>query len=195
MSHLYTKLILASGSPRRKALLSQLGFSFEVRSIPVDESFPPQLHGSAISEFICNTKASAILPTLAGDELALTADTVVCLGKEALNKAADAEEAKAMLRKLSGQTHEVITTFALISRVETLIVSDITKVVFRTLALEEIDYYIRTCSPYDKAGAYGIQEWIGLVAAEKIEGSFYTVMGLPTHLIYPLLRERLPNTP
>lgn len=172
-----------------------MGFSFEVRSVPVDESFPEHLHGSAISEYICNTKAAAILPTLAGDELALTADTVVCLGKEVLNKAENAIAAKAMLKKLSGQTHEVITTFALISRVETLIVSDTTKVVFRDLTDAEIDYYIKTCAPYDKAGSYGIQEWIGLVAVEQIQGSFYTVMGLPTHLIYPLLRDRLPNTP
>lgn len=189
----YSRLILASGSPRRKELLAQLGFTFEVRSLAADESFPDTLRGQEISEYICATKARAIAPSLSGDDLALTADTVVCLNDLVLNKASDAEEAAQMLRMLSGKTHEVITSFALVSLSETHIVSDITKVHFLPLREDDIAYYIRSCKPFDKAGAYGIQEWIGLSAVERIEGSFYTVMGLPTHKVYPMLKERLRN--
>ncbi len=189
----YSRLILASGSPRRKELLAQLGFAFEVRSLSADESFPSTLRGQEISEHICATKAKAIVPSLTGDDLALTADTVVCLDNMVLNKASDANEASQMLRLLSGKVHEVITSFALVSLTETQIVSDVTKVHFLPLSEDDIAYYISTCKPFDKAGAYGIQEWIGLSAVERIEGSFYTVMGLPTHKVYPLLKKYLRN--
>ncbi len=177
------KLVLASKSPRRQQLLSDLGFTFEVRTKEVDESHSPHLKGVEIAEHLAAKKAEAFRGELAANEILLTSDTVVWCDGAHLAKAKNEEEASAMLHKISGRTHEVITGVCLFSQDKEVVFSDTTKVFFGELTEEEINYYIQNFKPFDKAGAYGIQEWIGMWAIEKIEGSFFTVMGLPTHLV------------
>lgn len=183
------KLILGSKSPRRQQLLRDLGYDFEVRTQDVDESHHPDGGGEEIAEFLAEKKALALKYSLAPNEIILTSDTVVWCKGESLAKAAGPTEAQDMLQKISGSWHEVITSVCLLSEQRKSVFSDTTKVYFRNLKQEEIDYYIRNFKPYDKAGAYGIQEWIGMWAIEKIEGSYFTVMGLPTHLIPPALQK------
>ena len=183
------KLILASKSPRRQQLLRDLGFDFEVRTMDVNEDHDPSLTGVEIAEHLAKKKALAFQDNLADDEIVLTSDTVVWCHGESLAKAKDSEHAREMLQKLSGTSHDVITGVCLLSKDHKEVFSDTTKVYFRTITDEEIEYYISHYRPFDKAGAYGIQEWIGMWAIEKIEGSFFTVMGLPTHLIYPYLQK------
>lgn len=182
------KLVLASKSPRRQQLLRDLGFSFEVRTKVVDESHPASLNGVEIAEFLAAKKAMAFNGELAENEILLTSDTVVWCDGEHLAKAKNEDEAATMLRKMSGRSHEVITGVCLLSQDKEIVFSDTTKVFFQKLTEDEIHYYIENFKPYDKAGAYGIQEWIGMWAIEKIEGSFFTVMGLPTHLVAKELR-------
>lgn len=172
------KIILASNSPRRRELLGALEVDFEVRTLDgIEESYPQGLTMTGIPEHISSQKAMAY--ALADDELLITADTIVYLDGEVLGKPANAKEACAMLRKLSGKTHQVITgvTLRTVGRSHTF--SCVTEVTFAQLAEEQIKHYVDNYAPFDKAGAYGIQEWIGYVGVTKINGSYYNVMGLP----------------
>lgn len=181
-------IVLASGSPRRKELLSAIVPNFVVRVPQVDEQFPASLRGKEIAEYLAALKADAALQSLGSDEIALTSDTIVWLGDEVLNKPGNTEEATEMLRKLSGRKHEVITAIALVDHKKKVLLSDTTQVQFKTLTEGEIAYYVSNFKPFDKAGAYGIQEWIGYIGVTSIEGSFYTVMGLPVHLVYDAIK-------
>lgn len=183
------KLILASKSPRRQQLLRDLGYEFEIRTKEVDESHSDDLNGIEIAEFLAKVKAEAFQNGMADDEILLTSDTVVWCDGESLAKAINEKQAREMLQKISGRSHDVITGICMISNTKEVVKSDVTKVFFNPLSAEEIDYYIRHFQPFDKAGAYGIQEWIGMRAIQKIEGSYFTVMGLPTHLIHAMLQE------
>ena len=172
------KIVLASNSPRRRELLGALEVDFEVRTLDgIEESYPQGLTMTGIPEHISSQKAMAY--ALADDELLITADTIVYLDGEVLGKPANAKEACAMLRKLSGKTHQVITgvTLRTVDRSHTF--SSVTEVTFAQLAEEQIKHYVDNYAPFDKAGAYGIQEWIGYVGVTKINGSYYNVMGLP----------------
>ena len=172
------KIVLASNSPRRRELLGALEVDFEVRTLDgIEESYPQGLTMTGIPEHISSRKAMAY--ALADDELLITADTIVYLDGEVLGKPANAKEACAMLRKLSGKTHQVITgvTLRTVDRSHTF--SSVTEVTFAQLAEEQIKHYVDNYAPFDKAGAYGIQEWIGYVGVTKINGSYYNVMGLP----------------
>lgn len=182
------KLILASKSPRRKKLIENLGLDFEQRSKDIAEDFPPEIPLNQVAEYLSKKKASAFMNDLNDNELLITSDTTVLLEDQLLEKAANAAEASSMLRKLSGQKHEVITGLCLSSKEKQLAVSVSTLVYFKALSEEEINYYIENFRPFDKAGAYGIQEWIGYIGVEKIEGSFYNVMGLPVKELYEMLR-------
>lgn len=181
-------LILASKSPRRKALLQDMGIPFEARSKSVEELYPPHLKGAAIAEFLAHLKAQAFADELADNEIVLCSDTVVWSENTSLAKAQNKTEAANMLRALSGKSHQVITGVCLMSKHKTEVFSDTTLVQFKTLSAEEITHYIEHYSPFDKAGAYGIQEWIGMIGIQSIQGSYFTVMGLPTHLVYEKLR-------
>ena len=181
-------IVLASGSPRRKELLSAIVPNFVVRVPQVDEQFPSSLRGKEIAEYLAALKADAALQSLESNEIALTSDTIVWLGDEVLNKPGNAEEAAQMLRKLSGRKHEVITAISLVDHSKKVLLSDTTQVQFKTLTEDEIAFYVSNFKPFDKAGAYGIQEWIGYIGVTSIEGSFYSVMGLPVHLVYDALR-------
>ena len=183
------KIILASNSPRRKELLAGLGFEFQVRVMPdIDESYPEGLDVMRAAEYIAGKKAKAYQQTMADDELIITADTVVIVGGEVLGKPADAAEAHDMLMKLSGRTHQVVTGVCLSTRQTTSNFSVVTDVTFKPLTEAEIDYYIKNYKPYDKAGAYGIQEWIGYIGCTGLHGSYYNVMGLPVQRIYTELQ-------
>lgn len=183
------KIILASNSPRRKQLLAGLDIPFEVRVLQdIDESYPHDLPVSEIAEFISRKKASAYLQTMSADELVITADTVVVLGQEVMGKPHDETEAKRMLGALSGQTHQVTTGVTLSTHDRQLSFSVTTDVTFKTLSADEIDYYVSTYRPMDKAGAYGIQEWIGYIGVTALQGSYFNVMGLPVQRIYEALR-------
>ncbi|MDO5522913.1 MAG: Maf-like protein [Bacteroidia bacterium] len=183
------KIILASNSPRRKELLSGLDIEYEIRTLPnIDESYPETLPHIQVAEFLAEKKAAAYLPVLKDDELLITADTIVLLNNEIYGKPVDTADAKRMLRCLSGQTHLVITGVCLASTAKQTIFSDTAKVTFSHLSDEEIDYYVEKYRPLDKAGAYGVQEWIGYVAVERIEGSYFNVMGLPICRVYEELK-------
>lgn len=172
------KIILASNSPRRKELLGALEIDFEVRIVDgIDETYPQGLTMTGIPEHISSQKAAAY--ALGEDELLIAADTIVYLEGEVLGKPADAKEACAMLAKLSGQTHQVITGVTLRTLERTHTFSCVTEVTFAELTQEQIQYYVKNYTPFDKAGAYGIQEWIGCVGVTSINGSYYNVMGLP----------------
>ena len=181
-------LLLASNSPRRKELLAGLGLTFEVRVKEVHEDFPEHLHRAEVAEFLASHKADAYLQDLT-DEVLIAADTIVCLGDEILNKPADYADAFRMLRALSGVSHEVITGVCLLTREKKTVFHDVTKVYFKELTDAEIDYYITHYKPFDKAGAYGIQEWIGMIGIRMIEGSYFNVVGLPVQKLYEHLVE------
>lgn len=188
MKHPY-RIILASNSPRRKELLAGLDLQFEVRVLQdIDESYPDNLPTLKIAEFISKKKAEAYLPTMAADELVITADTVVILGNEVMGKPNDEADARRMLFELSGRTHQVATGVTLSTRNQQMSFSVVTHVTFKQLNSDEIDYYIRTYHPLDKAGAYGIQEWIGYIGVTAMEGSYFNVMGLPVQRIYEALK-------
>ncbi|MBC7571660.1 MAG: septum formation protein Maf [Spirosoma sp.] len=184
------KLILASGSPRRKQLMTDAGFSFTVETRPTDETFPGTMPVNDVAEYLARQKADQFLPepgqTL--DSIVLCADTVVIVDNTILNKPQNEADAHNMLRLLSGRTHRVRTGVAILSPNGMQSFTDETTVQFSHLTDDEISYYIRTCKPFDKAGAYGAQDFIGLVAIERLDGSFYTVMGLPTHRVYKALK-------
>lgn len=186
-------LILGSQSPRRRELLAGLGLPFDTVTIDADESYPSSLEGAEIPLYIARAKARAYAGTLSADDVLLTADTVVWCAGQVLGKPKDEADAWRMLRLLSGREHQVYTGVVLTAgdgRQEHAFV-DGTDVCFRELTDSEIDYYIRTYRPYDKAGAYGIQEWIGYVGVTAIRGSYFNVMGLPVERVYLALREFL----
>ena len=181
------KLILASASPRRQQLMKDAGFTFEVRLKNVEEKYPQELHLENVPEYLSKVKASAFREELKADEVLITADTVVCIHDRILGKPADRKEAISMLQKLSGNRHLVVTGVSVTTRTEQLSFSSRTDVFFKHLSNEEIEFYVDTYKPFDKA--YGIQEWIGDIGIERIEGSFYNVMGLPIQKLYETLRK------
>ena len=183
------KLILASASPRRQQLMKDAGFTFEVRLKNVDEKYPQEIHLETVPEYLSKVKASAFREELKVDEVLITADTVVCIHDRILGKPADRKEAISMLQELSGNRHLVVTGVSVTTRTEQLSFSSRTDVFFKHLSNEEIIFYVDTYKPFDKAGAYGIQEWIGYIGIERIEGSFYNVMGLPIQKLYETLRK------
>ena len=183
------KIILASNSPRRQQLLYEMGIHFEVRVKPVNEVFPENLSNEEVAIFLCELKANAFVEDeFKDDELLITADTIVCLGDEILNKPNDRGHAIEMLTKLSGKMHEVITGVCLRSKEKMKSFSVSTNVYFRELSMNEIEYYVDVFQPFDKAGSYGIQEWIGFVGITKIEGSYFNVVGFPTEKIFEALK-------
>ena len=183
------KIVLGSQSPRRKELLAGLGYTFTCRTTEAEELFPDALYAEEIPIFLSKLKAEALMPTLQEDELLITADTIVWHRQRVLGKPHDEEEAIAMLNSLSGATHEVITgvTLTTLQRQHSFAVN--TKVRFACLTDEEITHYIHQFKPMDKAGAYGIQEWIGYIGVEHIEGSYFNVMGLPVQRLYKELKQ------
>ena len=183
------KIILASNSPRRKELLAGIDIPFEVRVIDgIDESYPDTLPTKDIAEYISKKKSAAYRQTMASDELVITADTIVVLGSQVMGKPKDADEACSMLRQLSGQTHQVITGVTLTTTERQISFSVETDVTFKVLSDEEIEYYVSHYRPFDKAGAYGIQEWIGHIGVTGMSGSYFNVMGLPVQRIYEALK-------
>lgn len=191
-------LVLASNSPRRKEIMHNAGYEFTVKVIPTDESFSADMPVEEVPVFLARTKAECFRENLQ-DEIILCADTVVIIDQEntkksnILNKPADAAEAKEMLRTLSGRVHRVITGVCVMTAEETICFADTSYVHFKKLFDWEIDYYIERCKPFDKAGAYGVQDFIGMIGIPKIEGSFYTVMGLPIHQVYEVLLKYSPQ--
>lgn len=190
MLKLNYQIILASNSPRRKELLSGLGLNYEVRTLPgIDESYPDTLQGEEIPVYISSKKASAYLDALKDDELLITADTIVWLDGRVLGKPSDEKEACQMLRDLSGKTHQVITGVTLATTTFQKSFASVSQVTFAPLSEEEISYYVNHYHPMDKAGSYGVQEWIGFIGVERIEGSYFNVMGLPVQRLYRELKE------
>ena len=183
------KLILASNSPRRKEILGGLRIPFTIQVKDVAEDFEPHLVREQIAEHLAEHKASAYKDDLQDDEVVLTADTIVWLQNSVLNKPKDLAEAKEMLQRLSGNVHEVITGVCLHSKEKQEVFHDVSKVYFRHLTEAEIDFYLEHFKPLDKAGAYGVQEFIGMIGIERIEGSYFNVMGLPVHLLYERLKD------
>ena len=185
-------VVLASNSPRRKELLADLGINFEVRTIKgIDENYPHELPVLEIAEYISRKKAHAYRAEMTPGELIITADTVVILGDDVLGKPADNDDARRMLRELSGKTHKVVTGVTIVTEETTRSFSAISDVEFAELSDEDINYYVNNYHPLDKAGAYGIQEWIGCMGVRNINGSFYNVMGLPLHRLYTELNTML----
>jgi len=183
------RIILASHSPRRQQLLRQLGIGFDVIIKDYPENYPENLEGEEIAVFLSRAKASLFKAEVSDNEIVITADTIVWCNNKVLGKPAGADEAKQMIRDLSDNTHEVITGVTLLSKSKEKTFSVSTRVTFDTLSDEEIDYYVEEFKPYDKAGAYGIQEWIGLAACTRIEGSYFNVVGLPVQRLYIELQE------
>lgn len=180
-------LILASNSPRRQELLRTAGYAFEVLVHEVSEDYPLDLPPNQVAEFLAKHKNEHYRKIISGDQVVITADTTVVSEGEVLNKPATAFEAKQMLEKLSNKTHLVISGVAISDSQRLISFSDSTEVSFLPLSENEIDFYIEHCKPFDKAGAYGIQEWIGLTRISAINGSYYNVMGLPVHQLYSVL--------
>jgi septum formation protein len=178
------RYILASGSPRRQQLLRDLLLPFELWHSDTNEDYPPEMKVADIPVFLARQKAIPFINRLEAKDLLITADTIVCLDQQVLGKPGDSEHAREMLRKLSGEKHQVITGVCLTSSRKNSTFSEVTHVEFKKLSEEEIDYYIEIFQPYDKAGAYGIQEWIGLMGVMKIEGSYFNVVGMPVHRLY-----------
>lgn len=183
------KVVLASNSPRRKELLSGLGIGYEVKTLAdVDESFPEGLDGVEIPAYIARAKADAYRQVMQEDELVITADTIVWLDGEVMGKPVDEEDARRMLRALSGKTHQVITGVCLTTVGYQKTFATVTDVTFAALTDEEIAHYVEHYRPMDKAGSYGIQEWIGFVGVERIEGSYFNVVGMPIQRLYTELK-------
>ncbi|WP_278996548.1 Maf-like protein [Prevotella disiens] len=183
-------IILASNSPRRRELLRGLDLAFDVRVLPdIAENFPETIEPKDVAEYISKVKANAYLDTITEKELVLTADTVVIIDREILGKPHDAGQAKAMLHKISGRKHQVVTGVCLTTKERQHSFSVSTNVTFKELSDAEINYYVETYEPFDKAGAYGIQEWIGYVGVTSLEGSYFNVMGLPVQRIWTELNK------
>lgn len=184
------RIVLASNSPRRKELLGGLGFDFETRVIRgIDESWPQDLKGEQIALYIAAVKAGAYRDSMAANELIITADTIVYIDEQVLGKPKDKADAAAMLRRLSGRWHEVITGVTLTTETRQKSFAVTTRVKFAELSDSDIEYYIENYKPFDKAGAYGIQEWIGYVGVESIEGSYFNVVGLPVQRLNKELKD------
>ncbi len=182
-------VILASKSPRRQELLKELVPTFEIRTKDVEEIYPPDLKKEQVAIFLSELKAEAFKEELKPNDLIITSDTIVCLEDRIIGKPKDREDAFHMLSDLSGNMHEVVTAVTLMSTDKTVTFYDVTEVYFKVLSNYEIDYYINNYEPYDKAGSYGVQEWIGYIAIEKMVGSYYNVMGLPVKKLYEALEE------
>ncbi len=186
-------IILASGSPRRQQFFKDLEIPVEVLVKPVNETYPPRLVHFEISNYLAELKALPFKNKLSDTDILITSDTIVWHNGKALGKPKNETDAFAMLKSLSNTTHEVITSVCFTTNGYTKIIHDITRVTFKPLTDKEINHYIKTAKPFDKAGAYGIQEWIGQIGVTKIEGSYFNVMGLPTHLVYSILNEIVNN--
>lgn len=185
-----TKILLASGSPRRRELLAMIAPGFAVApGRDVDESYPSDIPAEKVAEYLSKVKADAYIDLLADDEIIITADTVVIIDGRILGKPAGRDDAVAMLRSLSGRRHKVVTGVTVTARDRSISFDETTVVEFAPLSDDEIDAYVDTFRPYDKAGAYGIQEWIGAVGIKGIQGCYYNVMGLPVHTLYHRLKE------
>ena len=183
------KLILASKSPRRSFLLKQAGFEFEINAVDIDEeAYPKDLPVEDVAAYLAQQKAQAAKHFITDNEIIIASDSVVILDNQIFGKPADYPDAVRILRALSGRMHRVITGVCLLSYDKEVVFSDVAKVYFDVLNDEEIEYYIRNYQPYDKAGAYAIQEWIGLCKITKIEGTYANIMGLPVHLVYEQLQ-------
>lgn len=182
------KILLASQSPRRKELLSSLGFDFEVVKIDCEEILPDHIKIENAASYLSELKADAFR-NLEKDEVLITADTIVAIDYQILGKPLDEEDAKQMLRKLSGKTHQVFTGITIKTISKTFTETDVADVEFEQISDDEIDFYTKNYKPFDKAGSYGIQEWLGMAKINKMNGSFYTIMGLPTHLVYKILNK------
>ncbi len=182
------KIILASGSPRRQAFFKELDLDFTIQVKEIEEIYPLSLNRSEITNYLSQLKASVFVD-LSEKDILITSDTLVWKDEKALGKPKDYKEAKEMLQDLSGAMHEVITSVCFTSKEFQETVHDVTKVWFKPLTEDEIDFYLKNYKPFDKAGSYGIQEWIGYIGIEKIEGCYFNVMGLPTRLVYKTLTQ------
>lgn len=178
------QIILASQSPRRHEMLKELGLIFEIRTKEVEEVYPEGLESEKIPVYLAELKAKAFEEDLGSNELVITADTIVCVDEWILGKPKDRDDAVKMLNALSNRSHQVISGVCLMSKEKKVSFSTVTNVHFKALSDEEIDYYIDNYEPYDKAGAYGIQEWIGFIGIDGIEGSYFNVVGLPIQHLY-----------
>ena len=181
------KLVLASGSPRRQQFFKDLDLDFEIRLKEIEEVFPPELKRAEITNYLAELKANAFEGELKNDEILITSDTIVWHKDKALGKPKDAQDAFEILKSLSDATHEVITSVCFKTNFDIEVIYEVTRVTFNELSDEAIRYYIENYKPFDKAGAYGIQEWIGFVGVSKIEGSYANVMGMPTDKVYEYL--------
>lgn len=182
------RIILGSASPRRQELLKGINVSFEVITKEVDESFPNSMTGVDIPMYIAEKKANAFKDTMSDDMMLITADTIVLLEGQVMGKPSNYEDGRNMLKQLSGKTHQVITGVCITTNIRRRTFHTISEVRFAHLNDEEIDYYLHQYAPYDKAGAYGVQEWIGFIAVEQIIGSYFNVMGLPIQRLYNELK-------
>lgn len=177
-------IILASGSPRRQQFLKELDVDFEIQLKDIEEIYPKHLQAEEITNYLAKLKAAAFVADLQPNDILITSDTIVWLNNKALGKPNDFNDAFEMISEMSGKTHKVITSVCIKTTVKEIVFFDETQVTFANLTSEEIKYYLNNYKPYDKAGSYGIQEWIGLIAIQKIEGSYANVVGLPTHRLY-----------
>lgn len=177
-------IILASKSPRRQQLFKELGLDFSIQTKDIDESYPTNLKASEITDFIAKKKAQAFENELQENDILVTSDTIVWHNGEALEKPRDRAHAIEMMESYSNTSHDVITSVCLTSKEKTVVFHDITQVYFKPLSMEEIEFYVDNYNPYDKAGAYGIQEWIGFIGVTKLVGSYFNVMGFPVHKFY-----------
>ena len=188
-------IILGSGSSRRKELLGMTGINFSVMSIPVDESFPDSLQGTEISEYIVKNKSDAFNKLIKENEIIITADTLVWFENKCLGKPKDKKEAKYMLKLFAGKSHDVITSVGFLTISNFKILTESTTVIYKSLTDSEIDYYVENVNPIDKAGSYGIQDWIGMIGVEHVNGSYTSVLGLPvpqtTDQIIKIINENL----
>ncbi len=188
-------IILGSGSSRRKELLGMTGINFSVMSIPVDESFPDSLQGTEISEYIVKNKSNAFNKLIKENEIIITADTLVWFENKCLGKPKDKKEAKYMLKLFAGKSHDVITSVGFLTTSNFKILTESTTVIYKSLTDSEIDYYVENVNPIDKAGSYGIQDWIGMIGVEHVNGSYTSVLGLPvpqtTNQIIKIINENL----
>ena len=188
-------IILGSGSSRRKELLGMTGINFSVMSIPVDESFPGSLQGTEISEYIVKNKSNAFNKLIKENEIIITADTLVWFENRCLGKPKDKKEAKYMLKLFAGKSHDVITSVGFLTLSNFKVLTESTTVIYKSLTDSEIDYYVENVNPIDKAGSYGIQDWIGMIGVEHVNGSYTSVLGLPvpqtTNQIIKIINENL----
>ena len=188
-------IILGSGSSRRKELLGMTGINFSVMSIPVDESFPDSLQGTEISEYIVKNKSDAFNNLIKENEIIITADTLVWFENKCLGKPKDKKEAKYMLKLFAGKSHDVITSVGFLTLSNFKVLTESTTVIYKSLTDSEIEYYVENVNPIDKAGSYGIQDWIGMIGVERVNGSYTSVLGLPvpqtTNQIIKIINENL----